>query len=764
MRKQYGAQLDERLKSVKEEMTRRRSQMYDEERKEKENLTSNAGVDVKTETNEPVVSCEASDGGMAERNHTNETSSILTDKPIACDMDTIQTKKGHKDILTQKSPVDSALVVSPIIKSTNQSEDERGETLFVTCNGNKNLGNCESEAVLDVVTLQLPDGFDNFLKREEGSEQPFSMLKVDAPEVLKHSLPTATNQSKSSVASAINDDLKILEQSVSFNASKLESNNCILQAKSKIDTVESSNEKQYENQLQATVISSINTKISSKSALSKIERDIALLQESVSLTQVSIPEQLNDSQSLTEPEDNQNDIQLLSSNSSQISTSSRSDLESDCPKMIDSLVVKSSHELLEEGNSSQIAHAARPINSSDVVKTVSCLKEIYSAGEDTACCKPSDTLCKLTPKLHNSPATVRRVVNNVQNSLTENLSNCGPSDKMCETVLSTNEVISFEKTNRTDNSHFVDAPNCKLSYSECKEEVKLSNFSAIKAVLPVQDVDQLRNSISQDLTSSESSMECITLVNSAASKIIPSEKADGIENPFEDASDLFTSADAIEEMDPSTETKQLFNSKQGAIFNEVSRKIVHDESKFSSLVPAINLAEDDRCFSLSNKANATIIEQRQALDALLSSRTYDSMSPNVDVSNPSVNEPSEAVERPKPPTLERSTVDSNQSFEPINRDSPSSVITETETKMDKLKFQPSIVDEFQLSATWKRWKKSCRRWELSTCEVSKLQLRRTVRKSSAAKKLPPFSEEELLQGIFYCAVPCFATKFNLFIL
>ena len=53
------------------------------------------------------------------------------------------------------------------------------------------------------------------------------------------------------------------------------------------------------------------------------------------------------------------------------------------------------------------------------------------------------------------------------------------------------------------------------------------------------------------------------------------------------------------------------------------------------------------------------------------------------------------------------------------------------------------------STLWKSWQKQCLAWELAKAKsAAKPHLKRAMRKSSAAKRLPPLSEEDILKGKF----------------
>ena len=56
----------------------------------------------------------------------------------------------------------------------------------------------------------------------------------------------------------------------------------------------------------------------------------------------------------------------------------------------------------------------------------------------------------------------------------------------------------------------------------------------------------------------------------------------------------------------------------------------------------------------------------------------------------------------------------------------------------------------QCSSLWKAWKEKCMSWKVDRMvnAKSKTPLKRTIRKSSAAKKLPPFSVEEIVKGMY----------------
>ena len=53
----------------------------------------------------------------------------------------------------------------------------------------------------------------------------------------------------------------------------------------------------------------------------------------------------------------------------------------------------------------------------------------------------------------------------------------------------------------------------------------------------------------------------------------------------------------------------------------------------------------------------------------------------------------------------------------------------------------------QASTQWKKWQQQCTSWEMGMVKnSSKSRLKRTIRKSSAARKLPPLSVEDILKG------------------
>ena len=75
--------------------------------------------------------------------------------------------------------------------------------------------------------------------------------------------------------------------------------------------------------------------------------------------------------------------------------------------------------------------------------------------------------------------------------------------------------------------------------------------------------------------------------------------------------------------------------------------------------------------------------------------------------------------------------------------------TEDKSQVITSEFKSKSSSNDNPTLLWKMWKEQCTPWETDASKLmNKTNLKRAIRKSSAAKKLPPFSPEEIVKGNF----------------